>query len=123
MGSAVAGVDPAVLSRALRRQVLTTRQPLLRGQLNRLLDLESVTDQSVVVRRDGSICVVEVIGDEVSILLGDRELRLPHWVEPAMQLIAAGGELGVADLPGLDEAGRLVLVRRLIREGLLEVIG
>jgi hypothetical protein len=40
-----------------------------------------------------------------------------------MQLIAAGGELGVADLPGLDEAGRLVLVRRLIREGLLEVIG
>jgi hypothetical protein len=29
----------------------------------------------------------------------------------------------VADLPGLDESSRLVLVRRLIREGLLEVVG
>ncbi|MFZ0013100.1 MAG: cupin domain-containing protein [Acidimicrobiia bacterium] len=124
IGTAVAGLDPVSLSRALRRKVLTTRQPLLRGQLHRLLDLESVGDRSVVMRRDGSICVVEVIGGgEISVLLGDRELRLPDWVEPAMRLLASGEKIVVADLPGLDEAGRLVLVRRLIREGLLEVVG
>jgi len=77
----------------------------------------------MVARRPGSICVLEPIGAELSVLLGDRELRMPMSVEPAMSLIESGGSVTVADLPGLDEAGRLVLVRRLIREGLLEVIG
>jgi hypothetical protein len=47
---------------------------------------------------------------------------MPGRIEPAMGLLASGGSVVVSDLPGLDEAGRLVLVRRLIREGLLEVI-
>jgi bifunctional lysine-specific demethylase and histidyl-hydroxylase NO66 len=67
--------------------------------------------------------VIEPIGDELSVLLGDRELRMPMSVEPAMSLIADGAGVAVADLPGLDQAGRLVLARRLIREGLIEVIG
>jgi hypothetical protein len=57
------------------------------------------------------------------VLLGDRELRMPAFVEPAMQIIAAGEVVTVGELPGLDEAGTLVLVRRLIREGLIEVVG
>lgn len=123
IGSSVAELDPAEITRRLRRKVLTTRQPLLRGQIHRLLDLDKIGDESVVTRRDGSICVLDTIDGELSVLLGDRELRMPGWVEPAMTLIAGGASVTVADLPGLDEAGRLALVRRLIREGLLEVVG
>jgi hypothetical protein len=121
-GSAVAEIDPVAMARRLRRKVLTTRQPLLRGQIHRLLALEEVDDESVVTRRDGSICVLETVDGELAVLLGDRELRMPGRIEPAMGLLASGGSVVVSDLPGLDEAGRLVLVRRLIREGLLEVI-
>jgi lysine-specific demethylase/histidyl-hydroxylase NO66 len=122
-GSSVAELDPSTIARRLRRRVLTTRQPMLRGQIHRLLALDRVEDESVVARREGSICVLDSVDGELSALLGDRELRMPGWLEPAMRLIADGGKLAVSDLPDLDEAGRLVLARRLIREGLIEVIG
>lgn len=122
IGESVAGLDPVAIAHRLRRKVLTTRQSMLRGQVHRLLTLDQVGDESVVARREGAICVVEDVGGELSVLLGDRELRMPAWLDPAMSLIAAGDSVVVAELPGLDEAGRLVLVRRLIREGLLEVL-
>lgn len=121
LGSSVADLDAEAMARKLRRKVIATRQPLLRGQMQRLLALDEVDDESVVTRRKGSICVLEVVDGELSVLLGDRELRMPARVEPAMALLAEGAKVLVADLPGLDESGRLVLVRRLIREGLLEV--
>jgi hypothetical protein len=121
-GAAMAGLDPTPIARRMRRNVLTTRQPLLRGQIHRLLELDSIDDGSVVARRPGSICVVEAVDGELSVLLGDRELRMPERLGPALSLITAGDPVAVADIPGLDSSGRLVLVRRLIREGLLEVI-
>ena len=58
-------------------------------------------------------------------MLGDRELRMPARVEPAMRFVAeqvpGGDSFGAADVPGLDDGGRVVLVRRLVREGLLEL--
>lgn len=122
IGSSLGELDPSAIAQRLRRTVLTTRQSLLRGQIHRLLTLDRVEDESVVTRREGSICVLGTVDGELSVLLGDRELRMPGWLEPAMRVIAAGGRVVVADLPHLDEAGRLVLARRLIREGLLEVI-
>lgn len=123
IGASVTATDPALLARRLRRSLLTTRQPVLRGHIHRLLTLDQVSDVSMVRRRDESMCVLEVIDGELSVLLGDRELRMPAWVEPAMSVVASGDVVPVADLPGLDKAGREVLVRRLIREGLLEVVG
>ena len=122
VGSSIADIDAEMIARRLRRNVLTTRQPLLRGQIHLLLNLDRIGDESVVTRRAGSICVVETIGDELSVLLGDRELRIPIVAEAAMRLIETGESVSVSDLPGLDAPGRLVLVRRLIREGLLEVV-
>ncbi|HEU4319489.1 MAG TPA: cupin domain-containing protein [Acidimicrobiia bacterium] len=118
----VTGLNPAPIARRLRRKVLTTRQSLLRGQMHRLLSLEQIGDESRMVRRARSICVLEHVGGRLSVMLGDRELLMPLRVEPAMQLISAGESFRVSDLPGLDQAGRLVLMRRLVREGLLEVV-
>lgn len=123
IAESLAQLDPSLLARSLRHRVLTTRQPLLRGQIHRLLAIDEIDDHSVVVRREGSMCHLETVGGRLSVLLGDRELRMPGWLEPAMTVAASGERLRVADLPGLDEESRLVLVRRLVREGLLEVVG
>lgn len=47
-------------------------------------------------------------------------MTVPAWIRPALEEIRGRGELTPADLP-LDEQSRLVLCRRLVREGLLEV--
>lgn len=122
IATSVQQVDAAKMARRLRRKVLATRQPLLRGQLHRLLALDDVGDQTLVTRREGSVCILEIIDGELAVLLGDRELRMPARVEPSMRFLAEGGKVSVSEIPGLDEAGRHVLVRRLIREGLLEVV-
>jgi hypothetical protein len=65
-------------------------------------------------------------GDWLVVLLGDRELRMPADAEPAVAVLAAasGEPLAVADLAAVaDRESRRVLVHRLVREGLLEVLG
>ena len=52
--------------------------------------------------------------------LADRTLRMPGGLRPALEQLMARDELAVADLP-LDEQSALVLVRRLVREGLLRI--
>ena len=70
------------------------------------------------------MCVIRPAeGDEIAVFLGDREMRMPAWVQPAVERVAEGSPVSVGDLaPHLDAESRLVLVRRLVREGLLEVI-
>jgi hypothetical protein len=48
---------------------------------------------------------------------------MPARLAPAMGVILASDRLTVGDLAGhLDPSSRLVLVRRLVREGLLESV-
>ena len=60
-------------------------------------------------------------GDTLRLLLGDRVLRVPWRIREALEVVAGRTELTPADLP-LDSASALVLSRRLVREGLLEVV-
>jgi len=60
------------------------------------------------------------------VLLGDRRLEMPAWVEGAMRRLAdlsEDDELTVRDLETdlPDPASRGVLARRLVREGLLTI--
>jgi bifunctional lysine-specific demethylase and histidyl-hydroxylase NO66 len=104
------------------RRFWASRPPLLAGQLQQLLALDELDDATVVRRRPGVVCRLEVSGDRLTVLLGDRELAMPARLEPAMRRLLAAGSFAVADLAGLlDAPSRLVLVRRLVREGLLEV--
>jgi len=55
------------------------------------------------------------------VLLGDRTLEVPARIRPALEEVRGRMELCPRDLP-LDEQSRLVLARRLVREGLLRVV-
>jgi bifunctional lysine-specific demethylase and histidyl-hydroxylase NO66 len=116
--------DAGQIAERLSRLFLTKRQPLLAGHLQQLLAVPALTDDSVVARRAGSMLVLERTDGELAAFLGDRELRMPAWVEPAVRTLTSSDRLAVRDLsPHLDQESRLVLVRRLVREGLLEVVG
>jgi hypothetical protein len=60
--------------------------------------------------------------DRLRVLLGDREMRVPGWLAGPLEAIRGVDRLRPSDLAEwLDEASRLVLICRLVREGLLEV--
>jgi bifunctional lysine-specific demethylase and histidyl-hydroxylase NO66 len=115
-------VDAGELAARTIRAFLTSRQPLLGGAFHDALRVDALTDESRVRRRTGAICHLEPAGDRLLAFLGDRELRMPAGLEPAMRRILDREEFPIHDLANvLDEESRLVLVRRLVREGLLEV--
>jgi bifunctional lysine-specific demethylase and histidyl-hydroxylase NO66 len=114
-------LDPAQLAESAARRFWSSRPPLLTGQLQQLLALDAVTDATVVRRRAGSVCRLQHDAGRPVLELGDRRLTFPGWVEPALRALLRRERFAVADLAGeLDPESRLVLVRRLIREGLLE---
>jgi lysine-specific demethylase/histidyl-hydroxylase NO66 len=119
---AAADLDAVAAARADR--FLTGRPSSLLRSLVDWTRLGSLDPDTRVCRRRGSTAVVRIEADRLRLLLGDRELRMPAWVEPAVHVLTDGKEYRIGDLPGLDDdASRLVVVRRLVREGLLEVIG
>ena len=90
-----------------------------------VLAVRDLDDTTRLRRRPGHPCVLLDRGDRLEVLLGDRSLDVPAWLRPgARARSGARPELRPADLAGhLDPQSRLVLCRRLVREGLLEVVG
>jgi lysine-specific demethylase/histidyl-hydroxylase NO66 len=116
-------LDPAAIAAAAADRFWSGRPPVLSGQLQHLLALEEIGDHTVVRRRPGAVCRLRRRGDRLEVLLGDRTLRMPARLAPAMRAVLASDRLAVGDLAGhLDPPSRLVLVRRLVREGLLEPV-
>lgn len=114
-------VDAVVDS--LARRYVSTSQPILRGQLRQLELLDQISDDTVIRHRRGATCVLDASGDRMHVLLSDRELTMPLVAQAAMELIAARASFHVQELvPSIDRDSAIVLVRRLVREGFLEVV-
>ncbi len=126
LASALGEVDVRREAGERRERFLSNRAQLARGTIAERAAPIVVDDDTVVARRPGAVCEIAPRGDRLVVLLGDRRLEMPAWVERAMTLLAdldEDGELVVGALEaGLpDEASRAVLVHRLVREGLLTI--
>ncbi len=121
---ALGEVDPAQVVSRRSESFLTARTPALRGGLTDLVALGGLDDTTVVARRETAACVLRVEDDTLVVLLGDRQLRMPSRLTPVLELVRDRGSFRVAELETwLDAGSRLVVVRRLVREGLLRIAG
>ena len=94
--------------------------PLLRGQLGQLDALKALTLESMLGARPGAVHRLHREGSKVTVELHGRRVTFPAHVAEALEFALAQARYRLRDLPGsLDEAGRLTLARRLIREGLI----
>jgi hypothetical protein len=125
----VADVDPAALAERSIRRFWSSRSPILTGQLRQLALAERLSDRSVVRRRTEATCHLcresddGATGERLLVVLGDREVRMPAALESAVRRLSSGDTVEIVDLADeLDASSRLVLVRRLVREGLLEIL-
>ncbi len=124
LAHAIAAVDAQAAAADEADRFLTTRPSHLTGVLRDRLSTDALHDTTVLHRRAGSLCVIRRGAERLRVLLGDRELRMPLGLAEPMEYLRDQESLRPADLAGwLDPQSRLVLTRRLVREGLLRVGG
>ncbi len=119
---------PIVIEREAER-FWGSRTPDRSGGLRDIIELDRVDDRTPLRRRgDVSVRVLGVGASpqspsaDIEVVLADRTLRLPASVAPALHRVIAADRLQPSDLDDLmDGPSRLVLTRRLVREGVLTI--
>jgi lysine-specific demethylase/histidyl-hydroxylase NO66 len=119
--TALADTDVARVADDQTRSFLEKRNAHLRGSLVDRMGLGSVAADTALRRRPGKPCVLRPDGDRLHLLLGDRRMTVPARITDAVERVRTL-EVFTPDDLGLDTESGLVLCRRLIREGLLEVV-
>jgi ribosomal protein L16 Arg81 hydroxylase len=112
-------LDQAAVARRARRRFVDSRRPILDDQLTQVRAVVGADDP--VERRPTVIAEL----DGATLRFEGKEIAFPDAArETLVALAGATGPIRARDLPGaLDEASRLVVVRRLIREGFLRAAG
>ena len=112
--------DPEVVWRRFTDEVLAADVPLFTDLLGQRLHPRALTPRSRVRRRAGLLTEAVTEGESCLLRFCGRELRLPAGVWPALRFATTADEFAVEDLPDcLDAEGKLTLVTRLVREGVL----
>lgn len=94
------------------------------GQFAGAEGLEKLHLDSVVERNMLAICRVVEADQGVAIEFPGNRVGGPHRIASALRFVAGANRFAVRELPDdLTSEGKLVLVRRLIREGLLKISG
>jgi lysine-specific demethylase/histidyl-hydroxylase NO66 len=110
----------AELGNSFRRQL----RPRLHGQFGQLERLPTLTQASKLRRRPLTLTALRRGADDDVIVLevDDRALELPAEVEASVARAISGEPFAVGDLVELTSDSRLVLVRRLVVEGVCEFL-
>ena len=113
--------DPAVVWRRFTDEVLAADVTLFTDLFSQRLRGDPLTARSRVGRRAGLLTEAATEGETCLLRFCGRELRLPGGAWPALEFATTTEEFAVEDLPDcLDAAGKLTLVDRLVREGVLQ---
>lgn len=92
----------------------------LKGHLLDLQTIDGIGIDTRLRRRQGVNFTITASPLTVSLTFNGKTIDLPRHVHEPLEFVCGAREFSAADLPGdLDEAGRVVLVSELLREGFL----
>ena len=108
----------------LRDELVSTRQPLVPGQLGQIARLDHVGPDTVVARRDPMLWDLRTEAERAVLTCFGNEIEFPPVAVPALTALLAADQEGIVVsrvATELSDEEVLVLVRRLVREGVLEI--
>jgi hypothetical protein len=107
--------------RRMRSKLVRSRRPILDGQVGHLRALRDLDPESEFERRPTVLADLVVRDERAELSFEGRTLEFPAHVGDVLEFVLHVDEpFRPSDLPGsLDDEGRLALVARLVREGLL----
>ncbi len=124
LGRIAEGAPLGKLMESFKQDFLTGRVPRVEGQMAELVKLKTLGIDSQVGARPHLIHDLIHLEEEATVRLvcHGAEIELPDFAKDALDFAVTTRAFRVGDLPGeLDDAGKLVLVRRLVREGLMVI--
>lgn len=93
------------------------------GHFTQIDDISRIDLDTIVEKRKGMICRILREEGSISIQFPGNKVRGPSYIEPALRFIAASGAFPVKALSEtLTDKAKLLLVRRLVSEGLLTTV-
>lgn len=104
---------------------LTARAPRVEGQMAQLAKLDGLTVDSRVGAHPHIIFDLNDVPDtdQVSLAAQGAEIVLPSFAREAMEFCVTTQDFRLGDMGGdLDDDGKMVLAKRLVREGLMRVL-
>jgi len=104
--------------------LVSTRTALLEGQLEQMLTMSKIHEETKAGARPNLLYRYREKDGQFIVSCYGAEMRLPvHAAEPTRYALETP-EFLVKDLPGeLDDAGKVVLIKRLVREGMVRILG
>ncbi|MFO0692831.1 MAG: cupin domain-containing protein [Polyangiales bacterium] len=103
--------------------LVSTRHPLIEGQMEQVMRLDSLSVESRVGARPNLLFQFEEDGERVAVAASGREIVMPAHASEPLRFALATKSFRVGDMPGeLDDQGKLVLARRLILEGMVHFV-
>lgn len=109
--------------RSMSEEWIGARHFPVDGHFAALSSLSELNQDTLVERRHGLIPVLETSGVSVAIKFGPNRVQGPAALVPALEFVRDNRRFRIADLPGaLSAESKVVLIRRLIREGLLKPV-
>ncbi|MFI7648152.1 cupin domain-containing protein [Micromonospora sp. NPDC049460] len=112
--------DPAAVAARLRQRAWPAARPAPIRPLAQAAALAALDADTRLAPRPGLRWQLAPQGDRVALRLFDRTITLPASCAPAVRALLTGEATRVGDLPGLDDdADRVTLARRLLREAVV----
>jgi hypothetical protein len=124
LAALAAHLDTDEVERRRNERLARRARPLLADGFDQLRALGTLS-LATPLERTASHAFVRRDGDSLVLVHDGGELRLPARLADELdEILAADGTFTAGDLDGaLDDDGRLVLVRRLVREAVLRIAG
>ncbi|NBC32591.1 MAG: hypothetical protein GVY13_07940 [Alphaproteobacteria bacterium] len=112
--------DPAALLDRFADDIVSTRHCLLPGQLRQVGGLADLDETTEVGPRPDLLYRILETGDTIALNCYGNDITFPPHVLEPLRFALTTDHYAIGDLPGdLDADGKIVLIRRLVREGLL----
>ena len=115
--------EPELVEKRRRRQFLDSRRPIREDGLSQLRALERLDVHTPLERRETVIADLDESPAGVVLIFEGKEIRFPSQAAAELRAcFETEASFRLDELPGdLDPKGRIVLARRLVREGFLRV--
>jgi len=123
LAQALGRVPDEAVARRVRRRVWTGGRPEPVGVVAGTAFAAGLGVGDVVRLRVGLPHRLRDDDERVVLELPDREIALPAFTGPAVRALLSGDPVPVGSLPEMEEADQIVLVRRLLREGVVVPAG